>query len=50
MKRNKQYRLRMSEEEFEDLSKLAKEIGTTKSNLIRSAIEMVKNESRKEEK
>ena len=38
MMRNKQYRLRMSDEEFKDLDRLAKKVGLNKSDLIRESL------------
>ena len=38
MIRNKQFRIRMTNEEFEDLDRLAKKVGLSKSSLIRHAI------------
>ena len=49
-KREKQFRLRMTQEEFDDLEKSAKDMELSKSDLIRYALEMIKNKSRKEEK
>ena len=39
MNRSKQYRLRLTDEEFNKLSEVAGEEGLTKSNLIRAALE-----------
>ena len=38
MTKNKQFRIRMTEEEFNDLDRLAKKIGLNKSDFIRHAI------------
>ena len=37
-KRNKQYRLRMTEEEFEKLEKLSHKLGVPKSTIMRHAL------------
>ena len=41
--RNKQYRLRMTDEEFETLDVLSSETGESKSDIIREALRMYRN-------